>query len=70
MTVEKMNELVLRYRVPASCICKIPTVSKYVSTLSPLKISVYKESFRAKSNVLIYPFIKGHLDRYGHSDSS
>lgn len=48
MTTERMNELVMRYKVPSRYIFKIPTTSKYVSILGPLEISVCKKSFQAK----------------------
>lgn len=45
VTEEKMNELVLRYEVLSGYVCKVPTANEYVSTSSPLEISVCKESF-------------------------
>lgn len=45
MTIERMNELVMRYGVPSRHISRILTVSEYVSTLGTLKIGVCKESF-------------------------
>lgn len=40
ITVKKMDELVLKYRVPSGHVYKIPTINKYVSTFGPLKIRV------------------------------
>lgn len=44
ITIEKMDELVSNYEVPSGYVCKIPTISEYVSTLSLPKIGVYKKS--------------------------
>lgn len=45
MTTQRMNELVIRYRVPLGYVCRIWTVSEYVSRPGPLEIRVCEESF-------------------------
>lgn len=57
ITVERMSELVLRYKMPSGYICKILAINEHGSTPGPLKIGVCKESFRARFCVPIHPFI-------------
>lgn len=35
MTIEKISELMSKYKVPSDYICKIPAISEYVSTPGP-----------------------------------
>lgn len=62
---KRMNELVLRYRGLPSYICRVSHNDEDVSTLGPLEVSVFEESFRARLCFPIHPFIKRLLSRYG-----
>lgn len=41
MTIERMNELLLRYRVPSDYIYRMSIASEYVFTSGRLEIGVY-----------------------------
>lgn len=64
MSIERIHDVVLRYRIPLGYMYRIPSDGKYVSTPRPLKVSVCKESFQASCHIPIYTFIERLLSRY------
>lgn len=65
ITVEKMEELVLRYGIPPSYVCIVPTISEYVPMPGSLKIGVCKETFPARLWVFNHLFVEELFRRYG-----
>lgn len=45
MTAKKISEPISKYIVSSSYVYRIPSVSEYISTPSPLEINMCKESF-------------------------
>lgn len=48
VTIKRMDELVSRYGVSFNYICRVPTISKYVSMLGLFEIGVREETFRVE----------------------
>lgn len=48
MTIKRMDELMSRYGMPPSYICRVPTISEYVSILGLLEIGMCEETFSVK----------------------
>lgn len=45
MTLERMGELVSRYRIPLEFMCRIPNDGEYIFTPNPLEVVVCEETF-------------------------
>lgn len=65
MTIDRMNDLVSRYGVSPSYICRVPSISEYMFMPSFSEIGMYEETFRVMFKILVCPFFEEFLYRYG-----
>lgn len=63
--MERIRKIVSRYGVPLIYICKLSGDSECISCLSPIKVVVCKEIFRASLHLPLHPFVEKLLARYG-----
>lgn len=45
MSLDKMRELLSRYKIPFNYVCKISGDDEYISTPGPLEVAVFEETF-------------------------
>lgn len=62
---KQMADIVLRYGVPNEFVCRLPSDDKSISCASPIELFVCDETFKAGFCLLLNPFIKCLLARYG-----